>query len=247
MSANETPLNLSLWLWLWRHGVPTASALRLAEPQLVADLDAAPKPGAWMKQAGATLPAKLGDLTGAERLIAAGTMLSNAAKPRVDAVRACEADVVAKLRSGQILALGFEAPRRQDDPPALIERHALPPSIWLDGKPFKRGSLTFEDVRLLRGDDMAQLVRAWEATQAPSAPTPKQRGPEGVQRRIEAAYAAMKAAGEINFAASMSAHFPALRRRLIAAYPDAGYGATRPTDETLRKTFRDLFRDKAVG
>jgi hypothetical protein len=55
----------------------------------------------------------------------------------------------------------------------------------------------------------------------------------------------MKAAGEINHTASMSAHFPALRLRLIAAHPDAGYGATRPTDETLRKTFRDLFRDDA--
>jgi phage-related baseplate assembly protein len=92
---------------------------------------------------------------------------------------------------------------------------------------------------------MAKLVRAWKAAQAPSAPTPKLRGPEGVQRRIEAAYAAMKAAEEIKHTASMSAHFPALRLRLIAAHPDAGYGATRPTDETLRKTFRDLFRDDA--
>jgi hypothetical protein len=55
----------------------------------------------------------------------------------------------------------------------------------------------------------------------------------------------MKAAGEVNHTASMSAHFPVLRRRLIAAHPDAGYGATRPTDETLRKTFHDLFRDDA--
>ena len=55
----------------------------------------------------------------------------------------------------------------------------------------------------------------------------------------------MKAAGEVNHTASMSAHFPVLRRRLIAAHPDAGYGATRPTDETLRKTFRDLFHSDA--
>jgi hypothetical protein len=55
----------------------------------------------------------------------------------------------------------------------------------------------------------------------------------------------MKAAGEINFTASMSAHFPALRRRLIAAHPNAEYSETRPTDETLRKTFRELFHSDA--
>jgi hypothetical protein len=51
----------------------------------------------------------------------------------------------------------------------------------------------------------------------------------------------MKAVGEINHTASMSAHFPVLRRRLIAAHSDARYGATRPTDETLGKNFPRSF------
>jgi hypothetical protein len=128
----------------------------------------------------------------------------------------------------------------------VIEARSLPNVISLTDKPFTRGSLAFEDVRFLRRGDMAQLVRAWKAAQTPSAPTPKLPGPDGVQRRIEAAYATMKAAGEVNFDASMSAHFPALRRRLIATYPNAEYSETRPSDETLRKTSHDLFRADAV-
>jgi hypothetical protein len=97
VSAENTPLNL----WLWRHGVASASGRRLADPELVAQLDAAPKLHASIKQTNAAFAAALDGLTRAERILAGIKMLGDAAAPGAQAERDCEADVAAKRRAAR--------------------------------------------------------------------------------------------------------------------------------------------------
>ena len=93
----------------------------------------------------------------------------------------------------------------------------------------------------------ARIAAERKAAAAPAAPAPRLRGPQGTQQHIAAAFAAMDRDGAINPAAGMTAHFAELRRRMMAAQPGAGYSDRRPSDETLRKTVRELFPVKSKG
>lgn len=241
------PASMTLGLWIWRHGTPGERAWILADPALIGACQAAPsfQEKAAEISADAPPPPPQDLLAG---LTAAMQALHDAAAPKADARRACVADLAAKLRAGAVVAMGYASPRRHDDAPVVIKRHQLPEHSSLAASTYTRGTLAFEDVRLLPRDEAQRLQAAWDAGRpaidTPSkAPPPKASGPVGSQRHIEAAYRAMREAGEIDLGGSVRAHYSPVRRRLAEMFPDQGYGDARPARETLRKTLSELFAE----
>lgn len=161
-------------------------------------------------------------------------------EPRAAITREVDEWIVQQLRSGAIIGLGFEPPRRINSDPILIPKQnwrfglgPAPEKLSVDG-------LNFAEIRALPRAMVERIEADWKAATFPPHPAPK-RGPRGSAIDLFEAFQALHAAGRIDPQASAMSHYPAIRDWLQHHHPDAGYSATKPSDETIRKTFQPMF------
>ncbi|GAB4356162.1 MAG: hypothetical protein Kow00114_06930 [Kiloniellaceae bacterium] len=157
---------------------------------------------------------------------------------RQKALDAMRAYILAGLRSGTALGVGYAIPRKPDDAPALIPADVWGGRIdWHGAKVFGEG-LEFVSVRVIEVSAAAELLPP--AEDAASAPRPV--GRPSVKADVFAAYEALRDAGKIDFDAPMKRLFPEIRAWLCEAYPDRAGAFRDMADETIRRVIVDLFK-----
>ncbi|PJE30422.1 hypothetical protein CVM39_06875 [Pseudooceanicola antarcticus] len=145
------------------------------------------------------------------------------------------------LRTGQLVALGFEPPRKEASPPLTIPAEYWPqthtPSLtrW-QANTLKHASLAFVDVRIV---SKAQF----DAVLAPAALQQAPVGRPAVNTAIKQICQDLIDAGKIKTDLSMKAHYPMIREHLAQRDLDLPIPPEAINDETIRKTFSPLFRD----
>lgn len=161
-------------------------------------------------------------------------------EPRANIARQIDEWFARQLRSGAMIGIGFEPPRRIDSDPVFIPLECWRYGIGSASGKIAVDGLTFAEIRILPRADMERLTQAWEFDAVPPHPAPK-RGPRGSAVDIAEAFEALHAAGRIDLNASAKSHYPAIRDWLRHHHPEGGYSAAGPTDETIRKTFQPMF------
>ena len=121
------------------------------------------------------------------------------------------------LRRGQLVGLGFAAPRQPDAGPVQV-----PLDVWGGTIDWDKGTVTGNGLRF----DGVRIATA--ETVAPRGP-----GRESLRAEIVAAFERLAATGRIDFAKPLSSHFPLIRETVMAENPnrrrDQGKGMSPQT------------------
>ena len=224
----------SLALFLWEKALPVSSGrVRLAPEEMRTRWEAAHR-NPWLEDLRSALP------SGQPLALGFSNAVAVTFEPRKEIDKVIDEWATRHLRSGAIIGLGFEPPRRMNSEPVII-----PAACWRYGA--QSGShklqidgLTFTEIRILPRTAAERIKAGWEIETVPPHPAPK-RGPRGSATNIAEAFEALHAAGRIDLDASAKSHFPMIRDWLQYHHPKVGYSAAKPTDETIRKTFQPMF------
>ncbi len=224
----------SLALFLWEKALPfTQGRVRFAPDEMRARWEAAHR-NFWGNDVKSMLP------SGQSSALEITKAFAAAFKPRQEINKAIDEWVTRQLKSGAIIGLGFEPPRRMNSEPVIIPAACWRNSVRHDSDKLRIDGLIFTETRILPRTAAKQIKAAWEIETVPPHPAPK-RGPRGSAMDIAEAFEALHAAGRIDFNASAKSHYPEIRDWLQYHHPKVGYSAAKPTDETIRKTFQPMF------
>ncbi|MPZ09241.1 MAG: hypothetical protein GEU89_03395 [Kiloniellaceae bacterium] len=149
-----------------------------------------------------------------------------------------QADTVAGIRSGEVLALGFVVPRHVADAPALIPSDVWGGRIDWDGCKVSGSGLEFVSVRLIEPKAVDELLLPTGGDRSEPRPV----GRPSVKSEVFAAYEALKAAGKVDFEAPMKRLYPEIRAYLCEAYPDRAGVFQDLSDETIRQVVSGSFK-----
>ncbi|TAN59447.1 MAG: hypothetical protein EPN20_15040 [Magnetospirillum sp.] len=141
--------------------------------------------------------------------------------------------------TGRFIAYGFVTPRKPDDQPTEV-----PADLWQRTIDWKKSEieghgLRMAGVRLLLPSSVPQILAEMPKTDI----KPVRPGRPSLRPRIEAAYAALKAAGRIDLSQTLSSHFPSI---VIFVKAQAGITEEKPrglSDKLLYKVLGGIYRD----
>lgn len=223
---------------LWDAGVPLSKAWEaFAHPNLKAAwtealgrsaITAMVEAAETDKEADGSIAEKLGRaFAGAQPILAERSALEARMK----------GDLLRYIAHGNLHVLGYEPPRRIGDAPVLI-----PAELWKgrcdwDRNKLSANSLEIIEVRLLTNGMRDTILDREPPREAPV----KAVGRPGVGGDIEAAFDALRAAGEIDVTRSAKSHFGAVRKWLHLNRPNLGIPAADISDETVRRHFSPHF------
>ncbi|PJE30956.1 hypothetical protein SAMN06297129_3494 [Pseudooceanicola antarcticus] len=160
---------------------------------------------------------------------------------RAEVDRDMQDDLRRFLYTGQLVALGFEPPRKEASSPLEIPAAYWPkthsPSLTQWGaNTLKHASLIFVDVRIVSRPQ-------FDAALLPASAAPVQTGRPPVNKAIKRTCQELITAGKIDTSLSMKAHYPMIREHLAQRGIDLPIPPEAINDETIRKTFSPLFKD----
>ncbi|NKX37371.1 hypothetical protein HGG70_05405 [Rhodobacteraceae bacterium R_SAG4] len=171
--------------------------------------------------------------------MAATQAASDLAKARLDWRNRRQGVVLNGLQNAQLIAYGFEPPRRMDGQPVEI-----PATYWTGRVQWDECKLTVQGLEFIEIRIVTPQVRD-EVLKPSKIETPEAQatGRPSIKPLIEEAFHALLSDGLIDPTKSAKAHYPVVRQWLQSNKPEAGANATSPTDEGIRKYFSPLFRD----
>lgn len=224
----------SLALVLWEKALPVSRGrVRLAPEEKRTRWEAAHR-NFWVEDVRTAMPGGQPSASDLSNAVAA----TFGSRREIDT--AIDEWVTRQLQSGAIIGLGFEPPRRMNSEPAIIPAECWRHGIQSGSHKLQIDGLTFTEIRILPRTAAERIKATWEIETVPPHPAPK-RGPRGSATDIAESFEALQLAGKIDIDASAKSHYPAVRDWLQYYHPGAGYSATKPTDETVRKTFQPMF------
>jgi hypothetical protein len=138
-----------------------------------------------------------------------------------------EAEVIAQLRSGDLIGIGFDTPRRSDELPKQV-----PADIWnIASVKWARDEVQGSGLHM-------SAVRITRPKQAQW----KEPGRPGTQTLVEAAFVQLIAEGKIDLQRSIKSHFEVVRERIWRNNPGMNRSTTGLGDKALSKHLGPLFR-----
>lgn len=172
-------------------------------------------------------------------------------RPKEDLLKRMRDLVVNRLWQGDLVAFGYEKPRRMSS-----EVHRLPARLWNGHIDWHTSSLVSQglelvEIRVLTQERVSKTSSLFEfldsyGTEAQSSTdTPHveagRTGRPTIKGYLEDAFAALDAAGLIDVQKPAKAHYPLVRHWLQENKPEAGATKDKPSDEGIRAHFSPLF------
>lgn len=223
----------SLNLVLWKNALPLWQGRVRFAPGDIRKRWHAAHDKFWLEDVQASLPSSQYSVADVQKALA------SAFDPRREADKAADEWASTQLRAGELVALGFEPPRKVSSEPVIIPAECWQAVASLGTDKLQVGGLSFIDIRVLPRVAAERIKAEWENETVPPHPAPK-RGPRSSATDIAEAFEALLAAGRVNPDTSAKSHYPEIRAWLQYHRSGAGYSATRPSDETLRKTVQPM-------
>lgn len=154
-----------------------------------------------------------------------------------------QADIVARFRAGELLALGYATPRHANDPAVPIPTEIWGGKIdWDEGTVSSEG-LSFVAVKIPKPDAVAAVLLTEKIIAEPPRPV----GRPSFKVEIHRAYDVLKIEGRIDFSRPMHTHYQLIRDWLAAHYTDRSQQFLDLGRETIRKELGPRFKaDKAT-
>lgn len=154
-------------------------------------------------------------------------------------------DFRTQLEKGKLIGIGYLSPRKISDAPQLI-----PADLWQLGKinfeksEIENGSLTFENVRIIRFDGNKKIVGNNQSANiskfTPALPNPV--GRPSSRDKIITAYEELKREGKIDFSKPMTHAYSIIQRLLFFRYKtEKGF-----RNEAIRLAIRDDFQAETI-
>ncbi|WP_278924540.1 hypothetical protein [Pseudophaeobacter profundi] len=142
------------------------------------------------------------------------------------------------LKSGILVAYGFEPPRRMESQP-----YEIPAAYWAGRVRWDNATLTVNGLEFIEVRVLATQVRDRLVGISHETTTDLQRGRPSIKADVEEAFATLLQKGLIDISKSAKSHFPLVRQCLQTIQPGASYSDTKPGDEGIRTYFSPLFNE----
>jgi hypothetical protein len=235
-AATETKL-----LAVWQGSIRLErAALQLAPAELRAKWDALAKVNALTAAQQAVEAAKAQTAGWQDLLMAAMTGSNTVLAPRLDLKRTAENLLADHLKSGALIGLGFQPPRRLHTLPDIIPARHWHGCPHFDNATLHSEGLHFIEIRVITPQRL-QSLSAMVPTPAPvlSAPPHKAPGRPTIRQHVEAAFETLARDGKINPDQAARSHYPLLRQAMAQSGMQR---AAQLSDEGIRPHFAPLFK-----
>lgn len=224
---------------LWESGVYLSKApYAYAHEELKEQYDQAFKASAFQTYFESLRLASEQGKTGVDALSDAANDATPLRNEQTKARDAVEAFAKHHLLKGNLIAYGFEPPRRVESQPHQISAECWSGSIRWQKSTLSAQGLVFEEIRVVSRSVQERVLTKDQMEYEPTKP----QGRPTVGPAIEAAFLALNKAGEIDATASQSSHYPRVRSWLAANFPDLKTPPSKISEKTLYRYFSPLFR-----
>ncbi|WP_416369866.1 hypothetical protein [Tritonibacter mobilis] len=164
---------------------------------------------------------------------------SDLAKARLDWRNRRQGVLLKWLQSAQLIAYGFEPPRRMDSQPVEI-----PATYWTGRVQWDECKLTVQGLEFIEIRIVTRQVRdEIQSRERNDLTTPQAAGRPTVGPAIKTAFTSLQEGGEIDTNASQQSHYPKVRRWLKENAPSLSVPAEDISDKTMQKHFSPLFNE----
>tara|TARA_E500000305_G_scaffold109307_1_gene113935 strand:+ start:2098 stop:2760 length:663 start_codon:yes stop_codon:yes gene_type:complete len=210
---------------MWSNGTPLrASFAKFGNPQKAEAYRSVNHTGQAMGLINAITLSLTDQQAGDAASVAAQKQISETSELR----RELEDEVLSRLRSGELIGIGYDVPRRSDDEPKQVPRDAwtLSSMKW-DRDEVKGNGLHLSAVRIV----LIEPVKN------------KKVGRPGTETLIAQAFDELHSEGKIDVSKTIRAHFEVIRERVWLNNPSLNRDQTGLGDKALSKHLSPLFQD----
>lgn len=153
---------------------------------------------------------------------------------RSDLTSEVRKNVLNYLKSKQLVAIGFEPPRKLDDVPKFLPLEVWNGTVNWDESSLKYQSLSFVDIRI--------VAPAWiDKTLSENVSIEKSRGRPSVASDLETCFRSLAVEQKFDFNGSMKSNFPTIRDWLNEHLSADGAEEYKISNEAIRKYFSPYF------
>lgn len=149
--------------------------------------------------------------------------------------------LLAHIKAGRVLGLGFEPPRRINSIPVHIPEKYWNGWIEWGTSAVSHGALKFVDVRVISLQAAQPLLLKFKADELKMIEgSPRPIGRPSIKVHVETAFNALKVAGKIDASKSARSHYPIVRQWIMQHSSHEGEALS---DEGIRAHFSPLFSE----
>lgn len=165
-----------------------------------------------------------------------GNAFLDAYGPKQSFLRARQSDIKASIASGELLAIGFELPRRLSHSPIVISDQVDNGKYNFQKSEIETPSLKFVEVRVLHSTQASELIPASERQNT----TP---GRPSYEDAITHAIEELIRGSGIDVGGTAKQHFPSIREKALNYAERNGLDIKTIGDEAIRKRFSPIFKE----
>lgn len=162
-------------------------------------------------------------------------------EPQDRIIKETKSLLLAHIKAGRVLGLGYEPPRRIASIPVYVPAEYWQGWVDWEASVVSHGTLKFVDVRVITPQAAQPILLKFKANELQMIEgSPRPVGRPSIKAHVETAFAALTNAGAIDASKSAKSHFLIVRQWIIK---NSSYDAEALSDEGIRAHFSPLFSE----